>query len=84
MDILPDVEEVAVIVAAIEARGSDTSVQQFDRDHQVLLDEQAEIAELVSRELPAEYNKNDVRALLDRIENAIDDNRAKRKAAASR
>jgi hypothetical protein len=80
MDDLPDVQEVAIIVAAIEARGADTGAQQLDRDHQVLLDEQAEIAELVSRELPAEYKKDEVRALLDRIENAIDDNRAKRKA----
>ena len=80
MDDLPDVQEVAIIVAAIEARGAGTGAQQLDRDHQVLLDEQAEIAELVSRELPSEYNKDEVRALLDRIENAIDDNRAKRKA----
>ena len=80
MDDLPDVGEVVIIVDAIEARGEGTDAQQLDRDHQVLLDEQAEIAELVSRELPAEYNKDDVRALLDRIENAIDDNRAKRKA----
>ena len=78
MDDLPDVQEVEVI----EARGEGTSIQQYDRDHQVLLDEQAEIAELVARELPAEYNKDEVRALLDRIENAIDDNRAKRSAAA--
>ncbi len=81
MDDLPDVQEVAIIVAAIEARGDGTSVQQFDRDHQVLLDEQAEIAQLVSQELPAEYNKNDMRALLNRIGNAIDANRAKRQAA---
>ena len=82
MDDLPDVQEVALIVAAIEARGESASIEQYDRDHQVLLDEQAEIAELVARELPAEYNKDEVRALLDRIENAIDDNRAKRSAAA--
>ena len=87
MDDLPDVQEVALIVAAIEARGEGTSIGQYDRDHQVLLDEQAEIAELVARELPAEYNpaeynKDEVRALLDRIEKAIDDNRAKRNAAA--
>lgn len=82
MDDLPDVQEVALIVAAIEARGGGASIGQYDRDHQVLLDEQAEIAELVARELPAEYNKDEVRALLDRIENAIDDNRAKRSAAA--
>ena len=82
MDELPDVGEIQEMVAAVEAKRADvTSAQQFDIDHQVLLNVRGEIAEMLARELPAEYDKDDLRALLERIENAITRNRTQRAEA---
>jgi protein-tyrosine phosphatase len=82
MDELPDVGEIQEMVAAVEAKRADvTSAQQFDIDHQVLLNVRGEITEMLARELPAEYDKDDLRALLERIENAITRNRTQRAEA---
>lgn len=82
---LPDVAEIEEIVAATEAREArSTDVERFDSDHQVLLNVQSEITDLLARELPDSYDKSDLRALLERIENAILANRSKRAAAAHR
>ena len=84
---LPDVEVLEQTLAVIETRGAaTTSVEQFDRDHGVLLDSQAEVAEAVMRELPAKYGstRDELQALLGRIQDAIVENRAKRDVAYSR
>ena len=75
------------MVSAVEAKNAGTtSVQQFDSDHQVLLNVQGELADTLARELPAEhdaagFDKDGLRALLDRVEDAIADNRSKRASA---
>jgi len=82
MDQTPDVAEIEQIVAAAEAREAhSTDVERFDSDHQVLLDVQGEVAELLTRESPDSSNNEALRALLERIENAIVANRSKRAAA---
>ena len=79
MDQLPDVAEIVEIVAAAEEREArSTDPERFDADHQVLLNVQAELTEMLARELPETYDKEDLRALLERIENAIAANRARR------
>lgn len=82
MDQVPDITEIEEIVAAAEAReAGSTDVERFDSDHQVLLNVQAEVAELLTGESPDSANNEDLRALLERIENAIVSNRTKRAAA---
>lgn len=79
----PDVTEIEQIVAAAEAREAhSTDVERFDSDHQVLLNVQGEVAELLTGESPDSPDNEYLRALLERIENAIDANRSKRAAAA--
>jgi hypothetical protein len=81
---LPDIGEIEEILAVIETRDAVTnSVEQFDRDHGVLLDLQAEVAEVVLGQLPAKYpyDKDQLRALLGRIQDTIVVNRARREAA---
>jgi hypothetical protein len=81
---LPDVGEVEEMLAVIETRDPvTTSVEQFDRDHGVLLDIQAEVAEAVLRELPAKYpyNRDQLQALLGRVQERIAANRAQRETA---
>jgi hypothetical protein len=81
---LPDVGEVEEMLAVIGTRDPvTTSVEQFDRDHGVLLDIQAEVAEAVLRELPAKYpyNRDQLQALLGRIQDTIAANRAQRETA---
>jgi len=82
MDQRPDVAEIAEIVAAAEAsEARSTDVERFDSDHQVLLTVQGEVVELLTGESPDSSNNEDLRALLERIENAIVANRSKRAAA---
>ena len=82
---LPDLDTIATMLAAVEARDPlRTTTSRFDEDHNVLRSTQAEIVEMLSRELPASYDKDDLRALLDRIDNDIDQNRAWRGEARSR
>jgi Spy/CpxP family protein refolding chaperone len=79
----PDVAEIEQIIAAAEAREAhSTDVERFDSDHQVLLNVQGEVAELLTSESPDSSDNESLRALLERIENAIDTNRSKRAAAA--
>ena len=84
---LPDVGEIEEILAVIETRDAlSTSVEQFDRDHGVLLDSQAEVTEAVMRELPEKYpySRDQLQALLGRIQDAISANRAARDDAYAR
>jgi hypothetical protein len=82
---LPDLDTIATMLAAVEARNpSSTTASRYDEDHNVLLSTQAEIVEMVSRELPASYDKDELRNLLDRIDNDIDANRAAREVAFGR
>jgi hypothetical protein len=84
---LPDVGEVGEILAVIEARDPrTTTVEQFDRDHVVLLDIQSEVAEAVMRELPPKYpySRGQLQALLGRIQDTIVANRSAREAAFAR
>jgi chromosome condensin MukBEF complex kleisin-like MukF subunit len=81
---LPDIDEIKEILGVIETRDTaTTSVEQFDRDHGVLLDTQAEVAEAVLRELPDKYpyTRDQLQALLGRIQDAIVGNRAQRDVA---
>jgi len=81
---LPDVGEIEEMLAVIETRDPVTiSVEQFDRDHGVLLDNQAEVAEAVMRELPEKYpaTRDQLQALLGRIQDVIAANRAQRETA---
>ena len=82
MDYLPDLETIATLLSVVEARDStSTPVWRFDEDHNVLLATQAELVQMLSSVLPASYDKDDLRTLLDRIDNDIENNRAARKAA---
>jgi hypothetical protein len=82
----PDVAEIAQTLAIIEDRDpAHTDVSRFDSDYRVLVDMRDRVAGLVVQQRTdgAESDGSDVSPLLDRIENAIDDNRAKRELAAS-
>ena len=84
---LPDIGEIEEILAVIETRDPlRTTVEQFDRDHGVLLDSQAEVTEAVMRDLPEEYGygRDQLQALLGRIQDAIVANRSAREAAFAR
>jgi len=81
MDELPDLGEIEETLSAIDRKEiGATNARQLDVDHRVLLNVQSEVNGLLTRELPATYDKDDLRAILDRIVNAIEDNRSKRKA----
>lgn len=85
MNDLPDLDTIDTLLSAVEGRNPDTtSTSRFDEDHNVLRSTQAEIVEMLSGPLPSSYNKDDLRALLDRIDNDIDQNRAQRKEAKGR
>jgi len=84
---MPDVGEIEEILAVIETRDPlTTTVKQFDRDHGVLLDSQAEVTEAVMRELPEKYpyGRDQLQALLGRIQDTIVANRSAREAAFAR
>ena len=85
MDALPDLDTIDTLLTVVEGRDpATTTAIRYDEDHAVLLDTQAEMAEMVSRELPPEYDKDQLRAILDRIETAIDTNRDRRAQAQAR
>lgn len=82
---LPDLDTITTMLDAVEARNpTTTTTSRFDEDHNVLRSTQAEIVEMLSRQLPDAYDKDELRALLDRIDNDIDRNRALRGNARSR
>jgi hypothetical protein len=82
---LPDLDTITTMLDAVEARNpTTTTTSRFDEDHNVLRSTQAEIVEMLSRQLPDAYDKDELRALLDRIDNDIDRNRALRGDARSR
>jgi hypothetical protein len=87
MDDQPDIEEIAQTLQFIENRDpASTSVSQYDRDHEILASLRDRVAPVViqPRTEGSEEGRPAAIDLLDRIENAIDDNRAKRESAAHR
>jgi|GEM_PF-5340880 len=83
----PNIAEIGIILDVIEKRNpTTTAVEQFDRDHEVLLYTQQEIAEveLQDSEVDSPFTRDDAAALLGRIQAAIDTNRSARSAARSR
>ena len=82
MNDLPDLDTISTMLDAVEARDPETTTPfRYDQDHEVLLSTQAEIVEMLERDLPPTYDKDDLRALLDRIDNDIDRNRELRGSA---
>ena len=53
-------------------------------DHNVLRSTQAEVLATLTRNLPENYDKDDLRRVLERIEDAIEVNRAVRQEASAR
>ena len=82
---LPDLDTISTMLTAVEARDPQTTtVSRLDEDHNILLSTQAEIVDLMSADLPAGYDAENLRALLDRIVNDIEHNRDVRTTAAAR
>ncbi|SDP34723.1 hypothetical protein SAMN04515671_3818 [Nakamurella panacisegetis] len=81
----PDFDTIITLLEIVEGRDpAATSVTRFDEDHEVLLSTQAEVVESLAGDAPAELDKDEMRALLDRIEQDIDRNRELRSAVAAR
>lgn len=81
MEDQPNLAEITQTLEFIEGRdASTTSVSRYDSDHAVLISLRERVAPLVIqlRNPGSEEGRPAVVALLDRIENAIEDNRAKR------
>ena len=58
MSDLPDLDTIATMLTAVEARDPNaTTTSRFDEDHNVLRSTQAEIVEMLARELPAEVQQ---------------------------
>lgn len=69
---LPDLTEIDETVSFIENRGSGSAGrEQTERDDATLASIQQRLAELLAREIPATYDKDRIRGLLDRVNNAI-------------
>ena len=84
MDEQPDIAEITQTLEFIEGRDpATTSVSRYDSDHAVLINLRERIAPLViqPRNTGSDEGRPAAVDLLDRIENAIEDNRAKRDAA---
>ncbi len=87
MEDQPDIAEIAQTLEIIEGRDpATTSVERYDSDHAVLISLRDRVAPLViqPRNPGSEEGRPVVVGLLDRIENAIDDNRARRETASQR
>ncbi len=87
MEDQPDVAEITQTLEFIEGRDpSTTSVARYDSDHAVLISLRDRIAPLViqPRNPGSDEGRPAAVDLLDRIENAIDDNRARRETATHR
>ena len=81
----PDFDSIITLLNVVEGRDpATTSVRRYDADHGVLLSTQAEVMESLAGEATAVLNKDQLRALLDRIEQDIDQNRELRSALAAR
>ena len=81
----PDFDTIITLLNVVEGRDpASTSVSRFDEDHGVLLSTQAEVVESLANEAAAVLNKDELRDLLDRIEQDIDKNRELRSAVAAR
>jgi hypothetical protein len=73
------------MLTVVEARDPvTTTTSRFDEDHNVLRSTQSEIVDVLAGEEPLTYDKDGLRALLDRIENDIDRNRSMRREAKAR
>lgn len=85
MDELPDLETISTLLTVVEGRDPvTTGVARFDEDHNVLRSTQAEVLATLTRNLPENYDKDDLRRVLERIEDAIEVNRAVRQEASAR
>ncbi|MDQ2738942.1 MAG: hypothetical protein M3Y35_10090 [Actinomycetota bacterium] len=85
MDELPDLETISTLLTVVEGRDPvTTGVARFDEDHNVLRSTQAEVLAALTRNLPENYDKDDLRRVLERIEDAIEVNRAVRQQASAR
>ncbi len=87
MEEQPDIAEITQTLEFIEGRDpSTTSVSRYDSDHAVLISLRDRVAPLViqPRNPGSEEGRPEVVELLDRIENAIDKNRAQRESATHR
>lgn len=81
----PDFDTIITLLNVVEGRDpATTPIRRYDEDHGVLLSTQAEVVESVAGEAAAVLNKDELRDLLDRIDNAIEANRAQRSAVAAR
>lgn len=87
MEEQPDIPEIAQTLEIIEGRDPmSTSVSRYDSDHAVLINLRERVAPLVIRpgNPGSEQGRPAAVSLLDRIENAIDDNRARRESVSHR
>ncbi|MTD15204.1 hypothetical protein GIS00_14770 [Nakamurella sp. YIM 132087] len=78
---LPDIAEIRQTLDLIQQQNTtQTPVDRLDREHAVLLSLQNQVLSVVTREdLPADYTSpDDLRALLDAIENTVQQNRTAR------
>jgi hypothetical protein len=79
----PDLEEIRTILDVVEHRDPDTAgPERLDADHGVLVTVQAELAEAVARQREVDPDAGrpaqELRLLLDRVENTIAENRSVR------
>lgn len=85
MDQLPDLETISTLLTVVEGRDQETtSVTRYDDDHAVLLNTQAELVDVLTQDLPADFDQEALRRLLQRIDEAIENNRTRRGAAMAR
>ncbi|WP_154674058.1 hypothetical protein [Nakamurella lactea] len=70
---LPDLTEIDETVTFIENRSpASNTPEQADRDEAVLGSIQPRLTEMLARQLPARYDKDRIRGLLDRVNNTIE------------
>jgi hypothetical protein len=82
---LPDLDTISTLLSVVEGRDADTvTVSRLDEDHNVLLNTQAEIADVFAGDAAQREDTEDLRAVLDRIVNDIERNRELRARAAAR
>lgn len=82
---LPDLDTIFTMLSVVEERDPETvTVSRLDEDHNILLNTQAEIVDVVAGDIPDGYDGDGLRAVLDRIVNDIEHNRDLRPAAAAR
>lgn len=85
MAALPDLDTISTLLTVVEGRDPGTvTVSRLDEDHQILLNTQAEIVDVLAGDPPGAGHADNLRAVLDRIVNDIERNREIRSAASAR